>query len=296
MMPPMPGLLRARMAVVGHVEWADMLVVDRVPRPGEIRDAREFSAVAAGSGSVAAVQMAKLTGGATFFTALAEDGPGRASGAQLRAEGVVVYEGVRRPPQRRGFVHLDDDGERTITILGDRLVPHGDDPLPWDVLDGIDGVYVTGGDAGAIAAARRARWLVVTPRVGETLHEAGVRVDVLIHSGKDERERLVAEQLDPSPRILVTTLGGDGGRWSGELGEGTWPPEPLPGPRVDAYGAGDSFAAGLTTGLAGGLPIDEAVRLGARCGAACMTGRGPYTAQLDLRDMEPAGSTVPGEG
>jgi len=103
----MPGLLRARMAVVGHVEWADMLVVDRVPRPGEIRDAREFSAVAAGSGSVAAVQMAKLTGGATFFTALAEDGPGRASGAQLRAEGVVVYEGVRPPPQRRGFVHLD---------------------------------------------------------------------------------------------------------------------------------------------------------------------------------------------
>src|SRR3954466_12376363 len=140
MMPPMPGLLGARMAVVGHVEWADMLVVDRVPRPGEIRDAREFSAVAASSGSVAAVQMAKLTGGATFFTALAEDGPGRASGAQLRAEGigvygggavggegVVVWGGVPRPPQRRGFVHLDDDGERTITILGERLVPHGDD-------------------------------------------------------------------------------------------------------------------------------------------------------------------------
>ena len=283
------------MAVVGHVEWADMLVVDRVPRPGEIRDAREFSAVAAGSGSVAAVQMAKLTGGATFFTALAEDGPGRASGAQLRREGIVVYEGVRRPPQRRGFVHLDDDGERTITILGERLVPHGDDPLPWDVLDGIDGVYVTGGDAGAVAAARRARTLVATPRVGEALHAAGVEVDVLIHSGDDERERLVPQLLDPPPRIVVTTLGPEGGRWSGAAGEGSWRPEPLPGPRVDAYGAGDSFAAGVTTGLAAGLPIAEAVRLGARCGAACMAGRGPYTAQLDLRDTRRPSSTVPGE-
>src|SRR4051794_41621834 len=100
MMPPMPGLLRARMAVVGHVEWADMLVVDRVPRPGEIRDAREFSAVAAGSGSVAAVQMAKLTGGATFFTALAEDGPGRGPPARPRPGGVVGSEGARPPPPR----------------------------------------------------------------------------------------------------------------------------------------------------------------------------------------------------
>src|SRR3954451_15022641 len=282
MMPPMPGLLGARMAVVGHVEWADMLVVDRVPRPGEIREAREFSAVAAGSGSVAAVQMAKLTGGATFFTALAEDGPGRASGAQLRGEGIVVYEGVRRPPQRRGFVHLDADGERTITILGERLVPHGDDPLPWDVLDEIDGVYVTGGDAGALGAARRAQVLVAAPRVGEALHAAGVLVDVLTHAGDDERERLVPQRLHPAPRIVVTTLGPEGGRWSGEAGAGSWRPEPLPGPRVDAYGAGDSFAAGVATGLAAGLPIAEAVRLGALCGAACMTGRGPYTAQVDL--------------
>src|SRR4051794_36350735 len=187
MMPPMPGLLGARMAVVGHVEWADMLVVDRVPRPGEIRDAREFSAVAAGSGSVAALQKAKLTGGAAVFTALAEDGPGRASGAQLRAEGIVVYEGVRRPPQRRGFVHLDDDGERTITILGERLVPHGDDPLPWDVLDGIDGVYVTGADAGAIAPAPPARRPVGPPRGGGTPPEGRGRGGGGLPSGKGQR-------------------------------------------------------------------------------------------------------------
>ena len=50
----------------------------------------------------------------------------------------------------------------------------------------------------------------------------------------------------------------------------------LPGPAVDAYGAGDSFAAGVTFGLAQGRPAEEAAALGARCGAAAVAGRGPY--------------------
>jgi ribokinase len=64
-------------------------------------------------------------------------------------------------------------------------------------------------------------------------------------------------------------------------------PEPfgadaLPGPIVDAYGAGDSFAAGLTYGLGAGMTIEDAVRMGARCGAHNMTGRGAYEGQLQL--------------
>ncbi|MFL6244316.1 MAG: PfkB family carbohydrate kinase, partial [Acidimicrobiia bacterium] len=73
-----------------------------------------------------------------------------------------------------------------------------------------------------------------------------------------------------------------GGGW-GETQDGTrteWTPAPLPGPPVDAYGAGDSFAAGLTYGLASGRSPEEALALGARCGAACVTGRGPYAGQL----------------
>jgi ribokinase len=42
----------------------------------------------------------------------------------------------------------------------------------------------------------------------------------------------------------------------------------------DSYGAGDSFAAGFTFGLASGRPVDEAVRLGAECGAQALTHQG----------------------
>jgi ribokinase len=36
----------------------------------------------------------------------------------------------------------------------------------------------------------------------------------------------------------------------------------------------------VTYGLGAGMPIDQALELGARCGAACATGRGPYAGQL----------------
>ena len=167
--------------------------------------------------------------------------------------------------------------------MGERLVPHAADALPWDELATLDGVYVTGGDAGALSRC--------PARAGGRRDAAGRRraargaggVDVLVHSGSDAGEAVDPAALDPAPRTVVTTLGEQGGRWEGAAGQGEWATEPLPGPRADAYGAGDSFAAGLTTGLAAGLPIAEAVRLGARCGAANMTGRGPYAGQLDLR-------------
>ena len=277
------GLLNARVAVVGHVEWVDFAVVPRLPHPGEILHARQTWEEAAGGGAVAAVQMVKLTGDALFFTALAGDELGRRTAQQLARQGVTVRAAPRDGIQRRGFVYLDDDGERTITILGDRLVPHGGDRLPWDALDDVGGVYFTGGDAAALRAARRADVIVATPRAEHALREASVAVDVLVHSGEDAGEELDPGELDPAPKTIVTTMGSKGGRWDGEAGSGTWEPLPLPGPRVDAYGAGDSFAAGITTGLAAGMSMRDAIALGARCGVANLTGRGPYTGQLDLR-------------
>ena len=56
----------------------------------------------------------------------------------------------------------------------------------------------------------------------------------------------------------------------------------MPGAPVDSYGCGDSFAAGLTYGLGAGMALPDALALAARCGAVCLTGRGPYERQLTL--------------
>jgi ribokinase len=199
--------------------------------------------------------------------------------------GLAVHA-VARGRQRRGFVMLDRDGERTITILGERAVPAGADPLPWQRLDRADAVYFTGGDAAALRAARRARRLVATPRAGAPLREAGVKLDVLVRSAHDPAERRAGEDLDPPPHRIVSTAGQQGGRWVGEdRTEGSWHSAELPGPPADAYGAGDSFAGALTWALGAGMEIDDALRLAARCGAAKLTGRAGYDGQLTAADV-----------
>ena len=192
-----------RVAVVGHVEWIEFARVPRVPDPGEIVHASEWWEDAGGGGAVAAVQLAKLAGACDFFTALGDDERGRRSRERLEELGVTVFAAPREGPQRRGFVHLDGDGERTITILGDRIVPHGDDDLSWERLDGVDAVYFTGGDEAALRQARRARRLVATPRAYDTLRAAGVQLDVLVRSAKDPGEQQAEEHLDPEPNLVV---------------------------------------------------------------------------------------------
>jgi len=124
---------------------------------------------------------------------------------------------------------------------------------------------------------------VATPRGLDTLSDAHVELDALVSSGRDPGEVYREGDLDPVPKLVVRTLGATGGEWETASGErGRWDPASLPGPVRDAYGAGDSFAAGLTYGLGAGWEIDKAVELAARCGAACMTGHGPYEGQLTL--------------
>src|SRR5439155_1398766 len=169
-----------RVAVVGHVEWIELARVAHVPAPGQIVHALEVWEEPAGGGAVAAVQLARLAGECLFLTALGDDDLGHTAKRGLEALGVRVEAAWRSEPQRRAFVHVDADAERTITVLGARMGPRADDPLPWSELDGLD--------------------------------------------------------------------------------------------------------AGLTYGLADGRSPQEALALGARCGAGCMTGRGPYEGQLRTAD------------
>jgi ribokinase len=273
-------------AVVGHVEWIEFARVEHVPAPGEIVHALESWQEPGGGGAVAAVQMARLTEKTTFFTALGDDALGHRARDELEALGLDMKVAWRQEPQRRGFVFVDSSGERTITVIGDRIGPREEDALPWHELAEVDAVYFTAGDAGAASAARRARSMVSTARGLETLAEARVELDALVASAKDAGEHYAGGDLQPEPKLVVRTAGAAGGEWQRAEGEtGRYPSTPLPGPIADAYGCGDSFAAGLTVGLGRGLSIDQALELAARCGAACMTGRGPYAGQLTAADL-----------
>jgi ribokinase len=274
-----------RVAVIGHVEWIEFTRVDHVPAPGEIVTATEWWEEAAGGAAIAAVQALKLGAEVDFFTAVGDDARGRVAVEHFRELGLNVHA-VARGAQRRGWLHLDAEGERTITILGERSVPAGDDDLPWERLDGVDAVYFTGGDAGALRHARRARRLVATPRAGDTLRQAGVRLDVLVRSAHDPAERHAGEDLDPSPHLIVSTGGAEGGQWvADDKTTGHWKVADLPGPKRDTYGAGDSFAGGLAYALGAGLDTEDALQMAARCGAHKLAGRAGFDGQLTAKGL-----------
>ncbi|HEY2258968.1 MAG TPA: PfkB family carbohydrate kinase [Solirubrobacteraceae bacterium] len=258
------------MAVVGHVEWVDFVAVTRYPPRGQVEDAKQVFTRAGGGGVVAADVLSGLTPETEFFCALGRDGNGEAAAAQLRERGVRLHVAWREQPTRRVITFLEDDGERTIVTIGDRLQPSGDDQLDWERFAGIDGVYFTAGDGASALRARRAGVLTASPRAHPGLDVDGLELDALIYSASDEHESQWAQRLESRTRLMVATQGAQGGRWWGES-EGTWSTVPPPGEIRDDYGCGDSFAAGFTFGLAQGLPADRAAAIGAQCGACALT-------------------------
>jgi ribokinase len=303
---------RPSVAVVGHVEWVQFARVAHVPRAGEVVHAEDPFEEPAGGGAVAAVQLARLAGEASLVTVLGDDEYGRRSVTRLGELGVDVRASTVQSATRRAVTLVDDAGERTITTFGPRLEPRGADargggssdgglhatvgpaadllrgkaPERWNALEAIDSVYFTAGDEAELRIARaRSRVLVASPRARNALGH-GVELDALVLSGDDEVELRAAEPALAEAELVVWTEGVSGGRYRRRDGEtGRWAAVPPPGERADSYGCGDSFAAGLTYGLGARLALADALALAARCGAVCLTGRGPYERQLTREEL-----------
>ena len=258
-----------RCAVVGHVEWVEFARVPRMPSAGEIVHADRVWQEPAGGGAVVARQLALLAGRCELFTALGDDALGRRSAERLAELGIDVH--VKwGGATRRAWTHVDGAGERTITVLGDKLLASG--PLP---LDGYDLVFFVAGERETLQSARQARFVAGTVRELPTLQQADVELDLLVASANDPGER-----YDGSLRVrhVALTDGASGGTLDGEPYAAA-----LADRIVDTYGAGDSFAAALAFALAGGDDPQSASDLAARAGAAVIGGAGPYEAQLAFR-------------
>src|SRR4051812_6941690 len=207
-----------------------------MPAAGEIVHAERVWEEPAGGGAVVARQLALLAGRCELFTALGDDALGRESAERLARLGIdvhVQWGGVTR----RAWTHVDGAGERTITVLGDKLLPAA--PLP---LDGYDLVFFVAGEPDALRSARRARFVACPARGLPTLQAADVEPDLLVGGANDPGER-----YDSSLRVrhVALTDGANGGTLDGEPYAAA-----SASSLVDTYGAGDSFAAALAFALA----------------------------------------------
>ena len=262
------------MAVLGHVEWVTH-ALGPPPAPGAIVDLTEPITEPAGGAGVAAAAAARLGARVRLFTALGDDLSARRARDELTARGVELHAAARTAPQTPVLSITHADAERTILVVGARLQPSASDDLPWTLLARSDGAYYAGEDPEVLVRARAARHLVVSARRMADIVRAGVRAEVVVGSADDPDEDPSALPAELMPDVVILTDGARGGRMiaRGRPSRDYTPITP-PARAIDTYGCGDSFAAGVTTGLARGLAIDDAIALGARIGALCATWRG----------------------
>ena len=269
-------LPKLKLAVIGHIEWVTFLKVDKLPFAGEICHAEDCFEEAAGGAAVAAVQMARLTGEPVdLITSLGEDTYGEKSYERLSKLGLNLKVAWRKKPTRKGISLTSKDGERAITVIGERLQPIASDNLPWSDMKNYDGIFITATDKDGIKLASKAKFVSATPRAGErALKDSKVKINALIGSGLDPGEKVNYEELVPKPDVYIATEGKTGGTIYPKKHK--YKSIKPSSKEIDSYGCGDCFAGAVTAALSAKLNLDQAIKIGAYCGAECSTHFGPY--------------------
>jgi len=180
------------------------------------------------------------------------------------------------------LANLDVFARSRMMLIGYySLMPNLDPDLPEALAaireTGCRTAMDTAGDGGAMQPLDRIlpHLDVYVPSHDEATHQTGET---------DPRKIIDAYRRCGAPGLLGVKLGSKGALLSPSAGEYVeLPCATPPGPVVDTTGAGDSFFAGLLTGLLKGFDATRAGRLAAAAGACCVTGFG---ATAGLRGFE----------
>ena len=188
--------------------------------------------------------------------------------------GIKLHVAWRDKPTRRGFSLIDSQGERAITVIGERLAPTHKDNLEWNILKKMDGIFITASDSEIFKMARSASILCTTPRVGlNTINNSNVLLDGLIGSNLDPGEVFSFSELSLKPKYTIKTDGENGGII---FPGGRYKALKNKKLKVDSYGCGDSFAAGILYGMASKWDIDKSLNLAKVMGRDASEFFGPY--------------------
>ena len=295
------GMVVGSDSAKGHVLVVGSTMIDlvaytqRVPEAGETLVGDRFQMGFGGKGANQAV-MASLVGAkVTMANAVGDDSYGRMTIENLGSFGIDTGH-VHVVPGESGVAPIWVEADGTNRII---VVPGANDSLTaamaveavasFDDLSVVVGQLEVPQTATAAAfgeARRRGVTTVLNPapaaeldpellQVTDWLIPNEVEFSILTDGARTDDGALVVYAEQTGTRLLVT-LGGDGVAFVAEDGTVSRFPADRVEP-VDTTGAGDAFVGAFVAGLATGLDVVSAIRLGTACAGESVTRPGTQT-------------------
>jgi ribokinase len=281
-----------RILVLGSLNLDLVLHVSRMPGAGETMASEASASLCGGKGANQAVATARMGAQVAMIGRVGNDPAGLMLRDALEREAIGLDGVMDSPGEASGVavIFLTPDGQNRIVLVGgaNALLTPADIRRNASLFDGA-GLLVcqleTPLDAvaeGIAMAAARGIPVLLNPAPARTLPpELLARIDYLIPNESeasmltgiavtdpDSAARAAAMLRGQGARRVIVTLGAAGILIADELGGRHLPA--LPAAVVDTTGAGDSFIGGFAAGIAEGLALDDAARLGLRAARICV--------------------------
>jgi ribokinase len=297
----------SRVVVVGSYNVGLTIVGPELPLPGQTVLGHTFDIGPGGKGSNQAIGVARLEGEVTLVVKLGSDRFADDARELFAREG-LLGPGILRADNHTGvgLILVDELGRNMISVA-----PGANAELSAADLEGLGGLFEGASHllcqleappelfvAAARAARRAGATTILNPAPARPLPEQAFRLtDILtpnqtelgilarLPTGSDEQVQQAATMLlEKGVGEVLVTLGDRGALWARPGGMQHFPAHQVKA--RDTTGAGDAFNAGLAAALARGDGMGEAIALGMRAGAFCVTRLGvidglPTLAQLD---------------
>ncbi len=280
--------MAGRILVVGSLNMDLVVTAPRLPYEGETILGGKFATFPGGKGANQAVAAARLGAATTMIGRVGDDDFGRALRQAAAEDGVdVTHIGIdAQEATGVALITVDAEGRNTIVVAsGANFALTPQHLRAAEAAFSQAGVLVTQletpletvGAAVALAVQNRVR-VVLNPAPAQALSpELLAQVDYFIPNEREALQVARAGSLDEAidrllglgVRNLIVTLGEQG--VLAVTGGGR---ERIPAYQVqavDTVAAGDAFVSGFATGIAEGLPVAEAVRLGNAAAAISVT-------------------------
>ncbi|MEO6570615.1 MAG: ribokinase [Ilumatobacteraceae bacterium] len=285
---PAPPADPLDVCVVGSANLDLVASATRIPLPGETVLGSAYAEHAGGKGVNQAIAAARSGSSVAFIGSVGADEAGERLIRVLTDDGIDVRGvSIGRQPTGRALIAVDARGENSIIVVPGANGEVDDVELPPSTavlcqleipLDTVTTVIVAARAAGSLT--------VLNPAPARPLPAGLVAACDVIVPNEHEIELLGGSSvlLGQGCGAVVITLGARGARI--DTSDGSRTIASLAVDVVDTTGAGDAFCGSLTSRLAAGDPLEEAVRWACAAGALATTRAGAVPAQPRADDIE----------